>query len=804
MENLAFQAAKQYLAAGVSVLPIELGGKKSPTLNKWGFLMQRLPTAAEISNWFKDECGIATISGKVSGNLECLDIESTEVFEMWKADINQEAPGLLEKLVITETPGGKFDSSGWHIRYRVDGECLRSGKLAHTSEGKTLAEIKGEGGYALAPGSSPKAHDRNKTYINRQGRITDLKVITADERDLLVSLAAKQNQLELKEEAYEPKEYTGDGTRPGDLFNQRGDFSFLSNYGWKFLGGSSGIGRWKRPGKDEDGISATTGFCKGKDGTPRLFVFSTNASPFRENKYYSPFAALAYLKHGGDFKAARRDVADQLGIRDGYGPVTISNHLPDDIHQDDGEVEDDLIKRELFPVGVFPESLQLVIEEQSRSIPAPKDTVGTLLLGIAAIGVGNTRKIRLKRNWSEPASLYIAVVAPPGQGKTPVMQQLDKPMNHWQDMMNDQYKSQIADYKQEKEKYEEAKKRGDDVVEPIKPKYHHIFTTDATTEKLAEMLNDQPRGIGINQDEVTALVQGMNQYKQGGKGRDRQFFLSSWSGANIKVDRKSDGGIPLWVKNPVINIIGGIQPEMLGSLKDELGREDGFVHRFLFTYPPLRELKDWGDDEIDERAITAWESCFQKLTTLSLHTEPDGKMRPWQCTMTPEAVAQWKKWYDKTIESMPTLQPQFIGPYHKLIAYAARLSLVMQMLYWASGEGENQRIEAKAVWAGCKLADYYTSHMKLVYTSLHDKADDVKAKEMLKWVNERGGKASTTEVLRFGPNWARKTTAAIKSFRDLEDRGLGKYYETKADSNGKTAKWFESTKEVQNDQDNAA
>src|SRR5262249_37002588 len=77
---------------------------------------------------------------------------------------------------------------------------------------------------------------------------------------------------------------------------------------------------WKRPGKDTRGYSATTGYCKGKDGTDLLAVFSTNAHPFegpngsRPCTCYGRFAAFALLNHDGDFKAAARELA-----RQGYG-----------------------------------------------------------------------------------------------------------------------------------------------------------------------------------------------------------------------------------------------------------------------------------------------------------------------------------------------------------------------------------------------------------------------------------------------------------------------------------------------------
>jgi putative DNA primase/helicase len=78
---------------------------------------------------------------------------------------------------------------------------------------------------------------------------------------------------------------------------------------------------WRRPGKDGRGWSATTGHCAAKDGGADLLaVFSSNAHPFegpsggRLCSCYGKFRAYALLKHGGDFKAAARELG-----RQGYG-----------------------------------------------------------------------------------------------------------------------------------------------------------------------------------------------------------------------------------------------------------------------------------------------------------------------------------------------------------------------------------------------------------------------------------------------------------------------------------------------------
>lgn len=110
--------------------------------------------------------------------------------------------------------------------------------------------------------------------------------------------------------------------RPGDDYDRRGPAwaEILEPHGWQLAQSRGGADYWRRPGKDTPGISATTGYCKGQDGADLLAVFSSNAHPFegpngtRPCTCYGKFAAFALLNHGGDFKAAARELS-----RQGYG-----------------------------------------------------------------------------------------------------------------------------------------------------------------------------------------------------------------------------------------------------------------------------------------------------------------------------------------------------------------------------------------------------------------------------------------------------------------------------------------------------
>jgi len=86
MSNL-LPIALRFLAQGISVVPTANDGSKRPAFAWQGF-QEHLPIADELLMWFKDGVdGIGVITGKVSGNLEMLELEGRAVAEKMHLEI---------------------------------------------------------------------------------------------------------------------------------------------------------------------------------------------------------------------------------------------------------------------------------------------------------------------------------------------------------------------------------------------------------------------------------------------------------------------------------------------------------------------------------------------------------------------------------------------------------------------------------------------------------------------------------------------------------------------------------------------
>lgn len=316
--------AECYVAAGVSVIPVTPDGSKSPFAQllpcdvrgfaSWKPFQTRLPNRDELYRWFtpvgdKSPPGIGIVAGQVSGGLEILDLDNQAVVEPWIAAVQELAPGLLEKLVFVQTP-----RPGLHVYYRCNtfggNEKLALEPGDAQGNWKTLIEVKGEGGYVLAPGSPGQCHPTGRCYMYHGNRgLWNVSMITRAEREvLMLSARALNRQLSLTTVVPRRLESQSSGNRVGDDFNRRATWEqVLGPHNWTFVGAGSDGGeqRWRRPGKSE-GCSATTGFR----GFDRLYVFSQNASPLEAGRTYDKFAAFTLLGYGGDFRKAVRALLD--------------------------------------------------------------------------------------------------------------------------------------------------------------------------------------------------------------------------------------------------------------------------------------------------------------------------------------------------------------------------------------------------------------------------------------------------------------------------------------------------------------
>jgi hypothetical protein len=300
-------------ASGLSVIPIKRDGTKAPALAAWAEFQTRIASPDEIRSMFSAGLGVAIVCGEASGNLEVLDIEAEAPFDEFCDVVRNHDDALIDALTHICTPSG-----GHHLFYRCDeisGNQKLAMKIGADGTPEVIFETRAKGGYVVTIGSPAACHEAQREYRLVYGRLTQIQRITPEQRALLLDVARSFNQV-VKRIPIDRKSAAvngnGNGTRPGDLFNARTSWpEVLEPHGWVAVGIRGELTTWRRPGKDFS-FSATTNY----HGSDLLYVFSTSAYPFEHETSYSKFAAYAHLNHGGDYRAAAKELAQRFGMSD--------------------------------------------------------------------------------------------------------------------------------------------------------------------------------------------------------------------------------------------------------------------------------------------------------------------------------------------------------------------------------------------------------------------------------------------------------------------------------------------------------
>src|SRR5215218_7216214 len=403
----------------------------------------------------------------------------------------------------------------------------------------------------------------------------------------------------------------------------------------------------------------------------------------------------------------------------------------------------DLPDPEEFPISALPLTVRLFVREAAASVGCPVDYLGLSTLAALSAAIGDTRRVAIKKDWTEGPAIFGMIVGGPASKKTPAMNLALRPVRERQMALKAEYERQKEEYKVACANYENAKKDDPGLErKPDKPKLGRTYADDTTVERLADILNENRRGLLIIKDELSGWLGSMNQYKQGGKGADRQFWLSAHTNQPVAVDRKSLDE-PVIVARPFVSIVGGIQPEVLPDFGKDRG--DGLIDRFIPAYPKPR-VGRWSDDEISENVREEYASTLGSLYKLR-HANDDEDPFPSRVPMTSEAKALFVEEYNRLHDELEAPGfPQRLRPaWGKLEAYFARFALILAMTRVAELGSQGQTaIAERATWedvaGAAKLLAYFKNHVRRVYTGLYgDHPSDRLAADLRDFLIGQGG-----------------------------------------------------------------
>jgi hypothetical protein len=378
-----------------------------------------------------------------------------------------------------------------------------------------------------------------------------------------------------------------------------------------------------------------------------------------------------------------------------------------------------------FPVDALPEPARALVVTAAEALGCPVDYIAVPLMIFAAATMGRRFRIVLKSDYTQLPTLYGVIVGPPGSVKTPATLLAREAMDTLQREEHERYRAQLERYEAELAEWTAAGKRGESAgPKPEPPVETHFLTTDATMEAVASML-ETSEGICLSRDEIVGWVASFDAYR-GGKGGDRQAWLSLWSGAPIKVDRKAKPSI--YIENPVVCVVGGTQPDSLPLLADEAQRRDGFIERLLWSWPES-EPAQWTEREI-EPAIKA--AVLRLFRGLAQH-EGDVKLSS-------EARRLWIDWYNRIHRQARDEAGIMAGVLAKMPNQIARVALILHAMEDPESAARTALSET-TMRNALALADYFVAHALRVMPALtsRDHETGVLAERVMRYLQRAAG-----------------------------------------------------------------
>jgi Protein of unknown function (DUF3987) len=413
-----------------------------------------------------------------------------------------------------------------------------------------------------------------------------------------------------------------------------------------------------------------------------------------------------------------------------------------------------------FPVDVLPDPAARLVKEGADAIGCPRDFLGVPLLAVAAGTIGRSASLLLKDGYFVGATAFMGSIGPPSDGKTPALKAVAGAIRAIDDKLADEHAKEMEQWLADAAALP-ATKNGSKPKPPPPPKPRRIDIDDATMEVIPVILADNPRGLIMVRDELSAFILGMNQFK-GGKGNDRSNVLKIWSGDRIVKDRVGhENNEPIRCAHPMLSIVGGLTPDMLGVLTDPSGRADGFIDRFLLAYPDPLPVPDWSDRGIPDGVADDWRSLIARLWARSLDFK-SGRSVPHVAHFTPEGKARWEERYNAHSAEMNAADfaPFLRGPWGKLREYAGRLALILTLMHHAADAFNDEKIVPKVdprrVDDAWKLIAYFKTHARRVQAVIargpaNGKSKAVKA--IVEWIRAECRTSFTESEITQARRW---------------------------------------------------
>lgn len=346
-----------------------------------------------------------------------------------------------------------------------------------------------------------------------------------------------------------------------------------------------------------------------------------------------------------------------------------------------------------FPLEVFPKKIKAYIENCAESLSASKEYIAAGVLCAAAGAIGNKFQLSLKEGLPNSACLYMVIVGPTGTNKSLPLETALQPLFAIEEEL-----AEVFNNKRENLKQGETEKR--------------CIVNDCTMEAIVEIL--ETNAITVYHDEFAGFLKSFNRYRA---GDDMEKWLSIWSNAHLRSDRKNNKG--KLIKRPFANCVGTIQQDVLINFLAQNDSNNGFNERLLFVTTDQHASPKWNNNEINPDL----KEHYTKVIKAIFNNEPSIdtlNKEPHNLKYSASALEHLMDWQHDNARKMDELgNNQLVGVCKKLEIYAIRFSLILAILEYAERAPKLLKqckisVTDKHVKAAIAVTEYFRASAKRI------------------------------------------------------------------------------------------
>lgn len=420
-----------------------------------------------------------------------------------------------------------------------------------------------------------------------------------------------------------------------------------------------------------------------------------------------------------------------------------------------------------FPISALPLMMREAAVDIQKGTKAPPAMAAASVLAASSFAVQNHFDVAFKGGTRCPLSLMIMTIAASGERKSSVDRLALIGVHDYQ-------KQKHREYEKREKEILEAKKAGLD-PSPSLPEPSAILA-NATLQGIYRSFHEGQPSLALFSDEGGEFLGGHSM-----KSENRLGSLAGlskfWDGTNLSYKLRGTGqkSETLRARAPRLAVHLQAQPvAIMPFLADPLARGQGLLARMLIHKPASRigkrqqSYEEWCTD-VMTTAIKSFALRIEDKASLPFSRNEDGEVERLLITLEPEADRALYN-YAEEIERQLAPSGDFAGRsdlINKMAEQAVRIAGVFAAFDgWKSVNEERMR-------GAIDVASYFLSEtIRLARLAPQQQEEGLNdAMTIARWLHERGGKETNTNLNNSLPNHLRRKKARERPLELLVDAG---------------------------------